>query len=68
MTPTLAMMNDYLHQRRQIDQVDAAYNFDEKTIVLEGVEIRGRKDKRNDSGSSEALFLVDGVPGDASLG
>ena len=126
LTPTLALMADYLEQRRRIDQVDAAYNFDEKTIVLEGVEIKGRRDERKDpfyrasalynnpsnrlvvdsmpgaagalsvfdllrqvpgvrvvgtfpnqtaiirgvnsiSGSSQPLFLLDGVPGDASL-
>ena len=126
LTPTLAMMADYLAQRRQIDQVDAAFNFDEKTIVLEGVEVKGRRDERKDpfyrasalyknpdnrlvldsipganaalsifdllrqvagvrvvgtfpnqtaiirginslSGSSEPLFLLDGVPGGADL-
>ena len=43
LTPTLAMMDDYLGQRRRIDQIDAAFNFNEKTIVLEGVEVRGRE-------------------------
>jgi TonB-dependent SusC/RagA subfamily outer membrane receptor len=119
-------MSDYLNQRHRIDQIDAAYNFDDKTIVLEGIEAKGRKDKRKDpfyrasalynnpsnrlvvdsmpgaagaisifellrqvpgvrivgvfpnqtatirgissiNGSSEPLFLLDGVPGDANL-
>ncbi len=125
-TPTLAMMNEYLNRRRQINQVDSAYDFDNDVIVLEGVEVKGRRDQRNDpfyrasqlygepshrlvmdsiagtesamsvfdllyrvpgvrvvgtfpnqtafirgmssiNGSNEALFLVDGIPGDAEM-
>ena len=124
--PTLDRMDDYLVQRRKVNQIDSAYNFDEEAIVLEGVEVRRKKDDFNDpfsqsgklytqpsnrlvmdsipgassalsifemlrrvpgvnvvgmfpnqtaiirgmtsiNGSNEALFLLDGMPGDAEL-
>ena len=49
LTPTLARMTDYLDQRRRIDQIDAAYNFDEQTIVLEGIEVKGRRNRQQGS-------------------
>ncbi|MGB3780745.1 MAG: TonB-dependent receptor plug domain-containing protein [Tunicatimonas sp.] len=73
LTPTLARMTDYLNQRRRIDQVDAAYNFDEQTIVLEGVEVRGRRNRQQDPFyRADALYknpsnrlVVDSMPGAA---
>ncbi len=73
LTPTLALMADYLEQRRKIDRVDAAYNFDEKTIVLEGIEVKGRRDERKDPFyRASALYqnpdnrlVIDSMPGAA---
>ncbi|MEM6840596.1 MAG: TonB-dependent receptor plug domain-containing protein [Bacteroidota bacterium] len=69
----LAMMADYLDQQQKINQIDDAYNFDEKTIVLEGIEIEGRKDDFNDPfrdadrlyGEPDNRIILDSIPGGA---
>ncbi len=70
----LAMMANYLDQQEKISQIDDAYNFDEKTIVLEGIEIKGRKDDFNDPfrdadrmyGEPDNRIILDSIPGGAS--
>jgi len=69
----LSTMADYLEQQQKIDQIDEAYNFDEKTIVLEGVEIKGRKNDFHDPfrdanrfyGEPDNRIILDSIPGGA---
>ncbi|MEO0330890.1 MAG: TonB-dependent receptor plug domain-containing protein, partial [Bacteroidota bacterium] len=69
----LAMMADYLDQQEKISQIDDAYNFDQKTIVLEGIEIEGRKDDFNDPfrdadrlySEPDNRIILDSIPGGA---
>ena len=73
-TPTLDRMDEYLAQRRKVNQIDSAYNFDEKTIILEGVEVRGKKDDFNDPfsqsgklyGEPSNRLVMDSIPGASS--
>ncbi|MGB3585356.1 MAG: TonB-dependent receptor plug domain-containing protein, partial [Tunicatimonas sp.] len=67
----LTMMANYLEQQQKIDQIDESYNFGEKTIVLEGVEIKGRKDDFHDPfrdanrlyNEPSNRLILDSIPG-----
>jgi hypothetical protein len=73
-SPLIAMMANYLDQRQKISQIDEAYNFDEKTIVLEGIEVKGRKDDFHDPfrdadrlyGEPDDRIILDSIPGGAN--
>lgn len=70
----LSLMANYLEQQEKINQIDESYNFDEKTIVLEGVEIKGRKDDFHDPfrdanrlyNRPDNRIILDSIPGGAS--
>ncbi|MEM9674025.1 MAG: TonB-dependent receptor plug domain-containing protein [Bacteroidota bacterium] len=70
----IVMMADYLDQQEKINQIDEAYNFDEKTIVLEGIEVKGRKDDFHDPfrdadrlyGEPDDRLVLDSIPGGAN--
>ncbi|WKN40778.1 TonB-dependent receptor plug domain-containing protein [Tunicatimonas pelagia] len=70
----LSMMGNYLEQQQKINQIDEAYNFDEKVIILDEVEIEGRKDDFNDPfrdanrlySEPDNRIILDSIPGGAS--
>nr|WKN39660.1 TonB-dependent receptor plug domain-containing protein [Tunicatimonas sp. TK19036] len=74
LSPWLPMMGDYLEQQQKINQIDQAYNFDQKTIVLDEVEVKGRKDDFDNPfrqadqfyGEPSNRLILDSIPGGTS--